>query len=275
MQKIIDFIIKNKTLLLFLILFSISIGLTIQTHSYHKSKFINSSSTITGEIFNLRSKISQYFNLRKENKILIEELRILKQNEYNTRNTNKQMKPFKDTSYLVKSGSVIKNSYSKKDNYLLINKGKKDSIKTDFGVFNAKGVLGIIDHTTSNFSRVLSILNSKSRINVALKHSNHIGSLVWNGKSYRYAQIEDMSKFAPIKIGDTIITGGQSSIFPKGILIGTVTSFKTANNEDSYDIEIVLCNDMSNLGHVYIIEKSNKKEIDSLLIDLNEEWNVK
>ena len=80
-----------------------------------------------------------------------------------------------------------------------------------------------------------------------------------------------MSKFAPIKIGDTIITGGQSSIFPKGILIGTVTSFKTANNKDSYDIEIALCNDMSNLGHVYIVEKSNKKEIDSLLIDLNEE----
>lgn len=271
MQKIIDFIIKNKTLLLFLILFSISMGLTIQTHSYHKSKFINSSSTITGEIFNFRSQISQYFNLKKENKILIEELRILKQNRYNISNTNTPIQPFRDTTYLVKSGSVIKNSYSKKDNYLLINKGKKDSIKADFGVFNAKGVLGIIDHTTSNFSRVISILNSKSRINVALKNSNHIGSLVWNGKSHRFAQVEDMSKFAPIKIGDTIITGGQSSIFPKGILIGTVTSFKTANNKDSYDIEIALCNDMSNLGHVYIVEKSNKKEIDSLLIDLNEE----
>ena len=80
-----------------------------------------------------------------------------------------------------------------------------------------------------------------------------------------------MSKFAPIKIGDTIITGGQSSIFPKGILIGTVTSFTTADNKDNYDIEIELCNDMSNLGHVYIVEKTNKKEIDSLLIDLNEE----
>ena len=271
MQKIIDFIIKNKTLLLFLILFSIGIGLTIQTHSYHKSKFINSSSTITGKIFNFRSQISEYFNLRKENKILTEELRIFKQNEFNVKTTNKQMKPYRDTTYFVKSGSVIKNSYSKKDNYLLINKGEKDSIKTDFGVFNAKGVLGIIDYTTSNFSRVLSILNSKSRINVALNHSNHIGSLVWNGKSYRYAQIEDMSKFAPIKIGDTIITGGQSSIFPKGILIGTVTSFTTADNKDNYDIEIELCNDMSNLGHVYIVEKTNKKEIDSLLIDLNEE----
>ena len=82
MQKIIDFIIKNKTLILFLILFSIGMGLTIQTHSYHKSKFINSSSTITGKIFNFRSQISEYFNLRKENKILTEELRIFKQNEF-------------------------------------------------------------------------------------------------------------------------------------------------------------------------------------------------
>ena len=111
MQKIIDFIIKNKTLILFLILFSIGMGLTIQNHSYHKSKFINSSSTITGKIFNFRSQISEYFNLRKENKILTEELRIFKQNEFNVKTTNKQMKPYRDTTYFVKSGSVIKNSF--------------------------------------------------------------------------------------------------------------------------------------------------------------------
>ena len=271
MQKIIDFIIRNKSSLLFLILFSISMGLTIQTHSYHRSKFINSSSRISGELFNLKHHITQYFNLKSENKILTEELRALKENLYNSSSKTSNFSSVKDSSYRIKSGIIIKNSYSKKNNYLLINKGSNDSISKDFGVFNAKGVLGIIDHTTSNFSRILSILNTKSRINVTLKESNHIGSLVWNGKSHRFAQIEDISKFAPLKIGDTIITGGQSSIFPRGILIGSVASFKSDKNKDSYDIEIKLFNDMSNLNHAFIVEKTTKKEIDSLLIKANEE----
>ncbi len=38
--------------------------------------------------------------------------------------------------------------------------------------------------------------------------------------------LEDVLKFAPVKIGDTIVTGGESSIFPKGIAIGTITVLK-------------------------------------------------
>ncbi len=272
MQKIIDFIIRNKSLLLFLILLSFSFSLTIQFHSYHRSKFINSSNRVTGELYSLSAQITQYFNLKNENKILVEELKRLKQSSYNLSQQKKEEASyFLDSSYQITDATIIKNSYSKKNNYLLINRGLNDSVKTDFGVINAKGVLGIIDKSSNKFSRVLSILNSKSRINVALKHSNHTGSLIWNGKSYKLAQVEDMSKFAQIQIGDTLITGGQSSIFPKGILVGRVSSFKSSLNKDSYDIEVELFNDMSNLGHVFVIEKTTKKEIDSLLIDLNED----
>ena len=52
MQQIINFIIRNKTFLLFLLLFSVSIVFTIQSHSYHKSKFINSANFLTGGIYN-------------------------------------------------------------------------------------------------------------------------------------------------------------------------------------------------------------------------------
>ena len=72
MQQIINFVIRNKTSLLFLLLFGVSLALTIQSHSYHKSKFINSANFLTGGIYESASGISNYFDLKEQNDILSE-----------------------------------------------------------------------------------------------------------------------------------------------------------------------------------------------------------
>ena len=73
MQQIFNFVIKNKTFLLFLLLFSIALALTIQSHSYHRSKFINSANGLTGGVYGTFNSISQYFDLKDKNAILTEE----------------------------------------------------------------------------------------------------------------------------------------------------------------------------------------------------------
>ena len=83
----------------------------------------------------------------------------------------------------------------------------------------------------------------------------------WDGISPELVQLMDVPKIAPVQVGDTIITGGRSTIFPKGILIGTVTSFELDIAEDFYEINIKLFNDMTNIGHVYIIENLRMQEI--------------
>src|SRR5690606_10899895 len=135
----------------------------------------------------------------------------------------------------------------------------------DFGVITDKGILGIVDQTSAGFATVLSILNSNSKISAQLKKTNHFGSLVWDGKSPNITQLVDVQKIAPVAVGDTIITSGRSSIFPKGILIGTINDFKLDQSENSYIIDIKLFTDMTNLEHVYVIENVNLPEIKSLL----------
>jgi rod shape-determining protein MreC len=82
-------------------------------------------------------------------------------------------------------------------------------------------------------------------------------------------QLIDISKFAPVTIGDTIITGGQSSIFPKGIPIGTIDNYNLDISGDMYTINVKLFNDMTAIGHVYVISNNDIEEIQSLqnLID--------
>ena len=79
-----------------------------------------------------------------------------------------------------------------------------------------------------------------------------------------YVQLKDLPKQALLKIGDTIITGGNSLIFPKGILIGSIKSYKLDNSQNYLELEVELFNDMSNINHVYIIENRKINEIRSL-----------
>ncbi|MFV9552518.1 rod shape-determining protein MreC [Algibacter sp. PT7-4] len=267
MQQIINFIIRNKNFLLFLLLFSVSLLFTIQTHSYHKSKFINSANFLTGGVYNSVNNISGYFNLKSQNQLLSEENNRLKALLYNA--TIKTDSIFTDSlafkaSYRFYSSNIIKNSYSLNNNILTLNKGKNDSIKQDFGVISSKGIIGIVDKTSNNYSTVISILNTTSQISAQLKKTNHFGTLTWNGKDPKFAQLIDIPKIAPVSKGDTIVTSGRSSIFPKGVRVGIVEAFKLDLAENYYEINVRLFNDMTSIEHVYIIKNVDKEEITNL-----------
>ena len=267
MQQIIFFLIRNKNFLLFIVLFSISIFLTIQTHSYHKNNFVNSSNNITGGIYTIKSSITNYFNLREENEILIDEItRIRIQLEsYKSKVVNQNIDTNSILSkYYFVSAKVINNSFSKTKNKLTIDKGERDSIQLDLGVITSKGIVGIIDNVSNKYATIQSILNTNSQINAKLKNAKHFGSLVWNTEDPNVIQLIDIPRLASVKIGDTIVTGGKSTIFPEGILIGAVIDFELTEDKNSQNLNIQLFNDMTNLQHVYIIDNLDSQEIINL-----------
>ena len=267
MQQIIFFLIRNKNFLLFIVLFSISIFLTIQSHSYHKNNFVNSSNSITGGIYTIKSSITNYFNLREENEILIDEnTRIRIQLEsYKSKVVNQNIDTNSILSkYYFVSAKVINNSFSKTKNKLTIDKGERDSIQLDLGVITSKGIVGIIDNVSNKYATIQSILNTNSQINAKLKNAKHFGSLVWNTEDPNVIQLIDIPRLAPVKIGDTIVTGGKSTIFPEGILIGAVIDFELTEDKNSQNLNIQLFNDMTNLQHVYIIDNLDSQEIINL-----------
>lgn len=264
MQQIFNFLIRYKNTILFLLLLSISVFFTVQSHAYHKSKFVGSTNFLIGGLYDWTNDLSTYLHLKEYNKRLIEENKRLRTLFLNETTTDSVQIEIDSTSYAgpyqLISAKVISNNYSKMDNYLLINRGKKDGIKEDLGVITSNGIIGILEKTTQNYARVLSILNTNSAINVRLKKSNHYGTLIWNGKNPNLVQLTYVPKIAAIQKGDTVVTGGKSFIFPEGIPVGIIHDFHLGTNESYYDINIQLFNDMTNIGHVYVIENKNKEE---------------
>ena len=89
MQQIVNFVLKNSNRLLFLLLLVLSISLTIQSHSYHKSKIISSANFFTGGIYERINNVDEYFGLRKQNEELAQENARLKSLLFNLKDTTK------------------------------------------------------------------------------------------------------------------------------------------------------------------------------------------
>ena len=267
MQQIFNFILKNSNRLLFLLLLGISLSLTIQSHSYHRSKIISSANFLSGGVYEKINNISEYLDLRTQNDALAQENARLRSILFNAKDTVTapkldSIKGLHPTDIIV--SKVIHNSYNSHENYLTLNSGSLQGVKSDMGVINSLGIVGIIDNTSPRYATVLSLLNIKSQINAKIKKSNHFGSLVWNGKSTGFVQLIDIPRLAAIRKGDTIVTGGQSVIFPENLNIGTVDKIYIDNQTNYYTLDIKLFNDMTNLGHVYIIKSKDREEIINL-----------
>jgi rod shape-determining protein MreC len=267
MQQIFNFIFKNSNRILFLLLLGISLSLTIQSHSFHRSKIISSANFLSGGVYEKVNNLNEYLNLKTQNDALALENAKLKSLLFNSEDTTAvpkldSLKGVKLEDIIV--SKVIHNSYNVYENYLTLNSGELQGVKTDMGVINSLGIIGIIENTSPKYATVISILNKRTQINAKIKKSNHFGSLNWNGKSTGFVQLTDLPRLALIKIGDTIVTGGQSVIFPENINIGTIAKIYRDTQTNFYTLDIKLFNDMTNLGHVYIIKSKDRDEITNL-----------
>ena len=263
MQQIINFIIKNSHRLLFLLLLSISLYLVIKSHSYHRSEYVNSANAVTGAYYEKVNEINEYFSLKQKNKDLAAENALLKELLFNKKDTILTSKTlFRNdlNNYNVVVSKVVKNSFNSRENYITINSGANSGIEIDMGVVNDKGIIGIIEKTSPNYSTIQSVLNTKSKINAKIKNSNHFGSLIWDGTNVGFAQLIDVPRLASLKHGDSIVTGGNSDIFPENIPIGKIDRIFIDKKTNYYTINIRLFNDMTALGYVYVIENKRKKE---------------
>jgi rod shape-determining protein MreC len=132
----------------------------------------------------------------------------------------------------------------------------------------------------------MSILNIDTKINAKVKRTSHFGTLEWDGLNSENLLLNDIPKTAKIKVGDSIITGGMSLIFPEGINIGVVSKIiktekfndtilnfnidnqvKIANikfRENYLNIEVKLHTDMNNLNNIYVLESLNIEEFKNI-----------
>ena len=265
MRNLILFLTRNYYFLLFLSLETFSVFLVIQNNHFQRSHFLNSSNAISGSIYEAYSGVTDYFGLKETNKKLADE-NVALRNQLRQSFTQQTAQPVtvKDSvnkqQYVYLTGKVVNNSTNRQKNYLTLNIGANQGVKNEMGVISSDGIVGIVRDVSGNFCSVMSVLHENMRVPVNIKKFGENAILTWGGEDEWHAKMERIPSHLKLATGDIIVTSSYSSIFPEGVMVGTIDRFEIIAGNTFYNVTVKLSTNFNRLSYVNVVNNLLKEE---------------
>jgi rod shape-determining protein MreC len=270
MRNLLNFLIKYNYWFLFLLLEVASFILLFRFNHYQQSVYFTSANGVAGKVYEISGGITSYFHLKTANEDLLDRNMWLEQRLSFLENVLKEkgldsarlysMERLAPTEYQIFKANVIKNSLNKADNYITLDRGTTEGIRPEMGVVDANGVVGIVYKTSPHYSLVIPLLNSKSSISCKIVGRDYFGYLKWEGGNSRFAYLKDLPRHAEFNLGDTVVTSGYSTVFPEGVMVGTVDDMSDSHDGLSYLLKIKLATDFGKVSNVRVISRNGQDE---------------
>lgn len=221
------------------------------------------------DIINYKSNSKKLESLQDENEKLKEEVIALnnKLDDVQSLDSLKKALNYIDEKYQAKSISanvVGKNDGNWYDSFI-IGAGKNQGVKEESIVTNGNGLVGIVYEVSDNYSKAISLLDTKSSVSFKLlKDSNFKGVITQNStlddkenyknKGYLCGYMFDSSY--NVLPGDVITTSGLG-VYPEGIPIGEVDKVIDDKNKSMKYVVVKPYVNFKNIDDVIIIEPRN------------------
>ena len=155
--------------------------------------------------------------------------------------------------YQIDLANVVGRDFQGLEKYILINKGKLAGIKKDVPIVAFRNILiGKTIEVFENFSKVLLITSSNSKIPVLIQASRIEGLIQGFKGGLLFMNL--VPRDIGVEIGQIVLTSGIDGIFPKGLLIGEISTVESLENEMFQKIEVVPATKMEKLEKVFIIK---------------------
>ncbi|MDK2918026.1 MAG: rod shape-determining protein MreC [Candidatus Petromonas sp.] len=221
-------------------------------------------------IYKLVEPITNIWKLDKENELLKEENRKLQNKIIQltlSRQERNDLQNLRSALNYTKSNGIknyITSNVIAKDpgnwyHMFTIDAGLKDGITKNSTVMNGDGLIGLVYEVGDTWSKVISIIDNKSRVSFEILdvENDNIGMI--NGKGTAYLSGYLIDPQAKVNVGDKIITSGLG-LYPKGILIGSIKDVIIKKDELLKSIVVEPSVDFKNIDKVLIIPKKYTEE---------------
>ena len=251
---------KLAPLLLFVVLQGAALWLMVHNSVYQRAFTLHHLSGVRHFIWKQQSDVISYFSLHTQNEQLAaENLELRKKLRSYIYADDAQLQPV-DSLYAFMPARIVRNSTSRQQNYIVLNRGERHGVVPDMGVLSDRGIVGIISQVNSHYSIAISLLNTDFQISARIRPSMATGILRWDGRDIHHMSLLDMPQHSKVAVGDTVVTSGYSLIFPADIPIGTIT--ETSVKQGIYlNAEVRLFQDFNSLSFVNIIRNLHAPEI--------------
>ena len=265
MKNIFIFIRRYFNFLFFIVLQITSLVFLVKYNDTHQAVYAGVANEITGRVNEQFNKVQNYFHLKENNRLLMEENNRLKNllgvNFENADTTKKLVLDslVRDTlgrqrKYLWLPAKVVNNTVSQQMNYITLHRGSNEGVKKDMAVVGPQGVVGTVIDVSENFSRVMSLLHRNSKVSSMLKKSKIIGSVEWDGKDPHYVTLRNIPKSTPVAKGDSVVTSIYSANFPSDLMVGRVDEISKDPGSNFYIIRLKTATEFYSLEYVNLVD---------------------
>jgi len=138
--------------------------------------------------------------------------------------------------------------------------GSDDGVKVGHVVLSDQGLVGRVSEVGTNYSKVLLVTDSSSVVSALVQGSRATG--IVRGQFGDSLIMDWLLQTDPVKEGDVVITAGLGignelrSLYPKGLVIGTIAQIQTAEAAAYNRAIITPAVDLRRLEHVLVVKTS-------------------
>lgn len=272
MKNILLILVRYGTHLLFIVFQIICFSLIVNQNKEHKEIYDYNRNLLFGGLNNKVDQWADYLSLDDQNDSLANEnarlMDIIINQHYVTPGLDADSMLAKQYEFIP--AEICSKTLELRNNYFTLCGGRANGILPNMGVISERGLVGIVMKSNEHFAQVIPLIHSQSKISASVKKNNFFGSLVWKNNDPRVMQLEAIPKHASIAVGDTIITSGYSSVFPKGVMIGRIKDFEIEQGSNNYSINVELFNDLHNIPYAYVVKNKMKEAFDEVQIGIDE-----
>lgn len=261
-----EFLRSVYVALLFVVIEAVAIGYYARSSHFTQARILTQSNRLVGGIHGAFYGLKRFFALPAENRQLLERVVAL-ENELSVYREQRLYAALDTVAspvtgpYRYTTARVISNSINKQENLLTLNKGLDYEVAPETAVVTPSGAMvGYVVACSERHSVAVSILSTAFRASGEVAGDGHFGALYWDGLDAQHIRMRDLSKYAVVERGDSIVSTSFSRYFPPGVLIGTVEELELNETRTAYDVRIRLAADMTALHDVVLIKNQDSDE---------------
>ena len=223
--------------------------------------FLTSGSGLQKQITSVRTGLKSLEQLERENAALQMENRALRATNQGLRDVEHEVNRLRHAlNYRERSvfkliaAEVLTRDSSTWWRTVTINRGKQDGIETDMPVVTDEGLVGKTTTVSDSISVVLLVSDENCKVAASVEGSREQG--IVSGERVTAGlnpvlNLNFLSKQADLKPGPKVYTSGVGGVFPSGLLVGVVKSFRVRELDGQAQVSPAV--DLSHLEDVFVV----------------------
>lgn len=234
----------------------------VQAGVYHIfSPFLTTGSGLQKQIQGVQGKLKSLEELEKDNGALRVENRELKATnkaltdvEHEVNRLRHALNYRERSEFKLVAAEILARDSSTWWRTVTINRGKDDGVEGDMPVVTDEGLVGKTTTVSRNISVVLLVSDETCKVAASVEGSREQGIVSGErvvGGLTPLLTLNFLTKQANLQPGQKVVTSGVGGVFPRGLVVGNVKTFKVRELDGQAQLTPAV--DLSQLEDVFVV----------------------